>query len=945
MTPEKWNKIKALFSSAQDHPIGERSRFLSHACGGDAELRNEVERLLASYGEDDGFLERSAVENFAGLVDELQTGDGPGNGWAAEPRFAEGDTLNGRYEIRRLIGRGGMGEVYLAHDMRIDRSVALKVLHADLIASKDSLRRFALEAQAVSALNHPHIMTIHEFDATGDSTVFFIAEFVDGHTLNHLIGTGPPIDKVLDIAIQVLSALAAAHDAGITHRDIKPENIMIRRDGYVKVLDFGLAKLSRRTGSDRPHTSGSEDVTRALDRTRPGSIMGTAAYMSPEQARGLEVGPRTDLWSVGVVLYELITGTRPFAGETSADTLVSVLSKEPPPMSDSAAELPGEIEWIVTKALSKDAEGRYQTAEEFRSDLERVRKQLLGRSAPSQYAPALVLASNDDGSPHGRATAEPVYVTAEATPEETAGGEKFPIPASPPWTTPLISPLISKVFTTRAGRSVAVSIAAILLAGTILAAMYVALNGRGGGARADIDSIAVLPFENRTGDPADSFISDGISDALIDRLSELAELRVISRNSSSRFRGSSLDARDMAAALGVGSVLTGSVSRSGDEIVVRYDIFDAAGDRQLAGGEFRRRSGDLRLIQGEIAAAVADKLRLRLTAGQSKRLASVMTDNSEAYRYYLAGLVELNSGPADMQDRALEYFEKAVELDPGFAPPFAEIGWIYWYRANGNDDPHKLMPKAKAAASQALDIDPGLAKAHVVMGAVSEYEYDWTAAEGHYRRAIELSPNLGDARNSYALYLSVMGRSEEALGQLDQQASRDPLNRYAAFLWKGAILAAGRKFDEALKAYQDAKAVEPGKDIQPIALGYAYAGKGLYRDAAEYYQKAADEFGGERKYSQPLVYLAAAYARIPDKRGEAVRLLDRMNGMSGYRSPALMAVIYTELGKKDEAMRLLERAFIERDLLLRYIGTAYEYDPLRDDPRFKDLLRRMNLPG
>ena len=378
MTPEKWNKIKALFASAQDYPENERSRFLSHACGGDGELKREVERLLDSYSEDDDFLQNSAVEQLADVFEGASTAAmGLSASGQAPPRFEIGTILNGRYEILRLLGRGGMGEVYLANDKRISRNVALKVLHSDLVSSKESLRRFALEAQAVSALNHPHIMTIHEFDTAEDGTLFFVAEYVDGHTLNHEIGPEMSLEKVLEVATQVSSALSAAHDAGITHRDIKPENIMVRRDGYIKVLDFGLAKLTQnRSPTERSSSTGSEDRTQALHKTKPGLIMGTASYMSPEQARGIGVDARTDIWSLGVVIFEMITGHRPFPGETSADIIVSVLSKDPPELSDFVKDLPAELQSLISKSLSKDVEGRYQTSSELRADLIKIKKRI-----------------------------------------------------------------------------------------------------------------------------------------------------------------------------------------------------------------------------------------------------------------------------------------------------------------------------------------------------------------------------------------------------------------------------------------------------------------------------------------------------------------------------------------------------------------------------------------
>jgi TolB-like protein/Tfp pilus assembly protein PilF len=458
----------------------------------------------------------------------------------------------------------------------------------------------------------------------------------------------------------------------------------------------------------------------------------------------------------------------------------------------------------------------------------------------------------------------------------------------------------------------------------------------------EIDSIAVLPFENLTGDPDLAYVSDGLSDSLIDRLSQLPQLRVISRKSSFRFHGKDVDVRDAANQLGVRSIVTGSVSRVGDELSVRVDVVDAIEDRHIAGGQYRRKIEDLVGLENEVSRTATEQLRLKLTSEQSERIKESPTENSEAYRYYLSGLVELN-GPNDVRGNALDYFERAVALDPNFAPAHAEIAWVYWARANESSDPRELMPKAKAAAERALELDPELAKSHVMRAMVDEYEFDWQGAEREYRRGIELSPNLDFARNNFAYFLSIRGRQDEALAELEEQRVRDPINARLALLQKGIILTQARRFDDALKAYQEAQVAEPSREIPNFSLGYAYGGKGLYNEAAGYYKKSIAALGGDDKYSQPLVYLAATYARIPEKRAEARAILAKIESMRGYSSPALLAAVYSALDERDKAMELLEQAYIRRDVLLRFVGTGYEYDGLRDDPRFTDLLRRIGL--
>lgn len=936
MTAERWNKIKALFSSAQDCADGERDDFLTRACGGDKDLRSEVEKLLDSYNEDDAFLQNSAVAEVASIFDGNSTaGVDPVPSDSAQHQFDAGTLLKERYEIVRLLGRGGMGEVYLANDTRIKRTVALKVLHSDMVSSKESLRRFALEAQAVSALNHPHIMTIYEFDAVTDGTLFFVAEYVDGQTLNHLVRARLNLDKALDIAIQISSALSAAHEAGITHRDIKPENIMVRRDGYIKVLDFGLAKLTR---DQSPSTdSESEESTKALHQTRPGAVMGTAAYMSPEQARGIQVDARADIWSLGVVLYEMLTGHRPFLGETQADLTVAVLLREPPPMSSYVSDVPAELEWIVSKALSKNVEGRYQTSKELRADLDKIKKRIEFDESLSRSA-GLTLHNEGSGEEvKGISAAEPGIPTSGEGARRTSGGRDESSEPQSFWS----SPGLASVYQQAQTHKLRSSLISLFLVALVSSGVYFGFIAQRGSAR--IDSIAVLPFENLTGNPDLAYVSDGLSESLIDRLSQLPQLKVISRNSSFKFRGSDIDLRDAAAQLGVRAVVTGSVTRLGDDLAIRIDIVDAVENRQLTGGQYRRKLSDLISLQGEIAQAATEELRLKLTDSQIRRFADNGTENSEAFRYYLSGLVELN-GPRDVHhSRALEYFEQAVKFDPGFAAAHAEIAWVYVSQANASGDPDELMPKAKAATTRALELDPNLAKAHVVRAMLNEYDFDWRAAETEYKRAIELSPNLDFARNNYAFFLSVMGRQDESLAELEQQRIRDPINRRLALLQKGIILVQARRFDDALRAYQEAQAVEPANEIPPFALGYAYAGKGLYNEAGGYYKRSIDLLGGDEKYSQPLVYLAATYAKMPEKRNEARAILTRIEAMNGYKSPALLAAVYAALEDKDKAMELLERSYIDRDLLLRFIGTGYEYDDLRDEPRFIDLTKRIGL--
>ena len=890
MDAERLKKIEELYNAALAVAPDERKDFLKNYCGEDQELLQEVESLLSFENSSRSFLDKQPES----LVAEMFSGQ--------EKQIDLTGKEISHYKIIKLIGRGGMGEVYLADDTKLNRQVAIKVLPAELIEKRDRLRRFELEAKSASALNHPNILTIHEFGNENDLH-FIVMELVNGKSLSEKIAQGLTLGETLDIISQVASALSQAHEAGIVHRDIKPENIMIRKDGFVKVLDFGLAKLIE--GEQTNNNISYEDRTKTLLRTDVGVIMGTAPYMSPEQARGVKVDARTDIWSLGVCLYEMLAGQKPFSGETPIDTISKVLSSEPPPISSFGQNFPNELDQIVSKTLSKDVEARYRTAKELRTDLEKIRKRLEfdeNVNHPTEIMPRNILTKEEKAL-----TTVSSGITDNS---RQTFFNKFRYP----------------VF------------AVVLLA--MVSAAYFAFVSFGN--KPQIDSIAVLPFENSTRNADLNYVSDGLSEALIDRLSQLPQLKVIARNSSFAFRGATSDLREIASKLNVRAVVTGNVTQIGDELLIRVDVVDAVENTHLTGGQFRRKGTDLLSIQSEIARMIAEKFALKLTSSQSKRLAENGTENSEAYRFYLNGLVELN-GPLDVRSRALEYFERAVELDPEFADAHTEIAWIYWSQANTSGDPRILMPKVKESTERALEINPELAKAHVLKAMVNEFDFNWQAAESEYQRAIELSPNLDFARNNYAFFLSIMGRQEESLAQLEQQNVRDPINRRLNLLQKGIILTQGRKFDDALQTYREAQAIDPNKEIPQFSLGYAYGGKNLNTEAAEYYRKSVEKLGGEQKYSQSLVYLAAIYAKIPEKRNEAREILTRIEALNEYQSPALLGVIYTALDEKDKALELLEKSYIERDLLLRFIETGYEYDGLRNDPRFIDLKRRIGF--
>ena len=888
MSPERHELIGQLFDKTLKLEPEKRAAWLAQSCGADAELRAEVEKLLAQ----------------------------------KQQSSLSGKTIS-HYEILARLGAGGMGEVWLAEDPRLGRKVALKLLPDEFANDPECLSRFKKEARAASAIDHPNIVVIHEIGAS-NGKLFIAQEYVEGETLRSRISDGPiTILEALDIAHQIANALAAAHSAGVVHRDIKPENIMLRYDGFVKVLDFGLAQIQK---TEAPSTDPSS--AQLLQHTGPGMILGTVKYMSPEQTRCQKLDARSDLWSLGVVLYEMLTGCRPFQGESVPDIFVAILEHQPPPLTECLTDPPAQLEQILDKLLAKNRERRYQSSAQLAAELKRFHHRL-ELDAERE--------SNDVSESSTLFIKQPIQTIKQRSEKPTRDAQKYLIDSVSFWS----SPSLAGVFRRVQNHKILSSIFALVLFAFISSAAYRSFLTRSGGR--EIDSIAVLPFENLSGKQDLTYLSDGLSENLIDRLSELPQLKVISRNSSFKFRGANLDLRKIASQLGVRAILTGSVSQAGIELVIRFDIVDATDDRQIAGGQFRQKGADILLVQNEVAHAASEKLRLKLTPSQSKRLVKNATENSDAYHYYLNGLVELN-GPQDVRSKALEYFEQAVALDPGFAAAHAEIAWIYVVRAASSGNPYELMPKAKAAIERALAIDPDLAKAHALQAMAQGYEFDWPGAEREYLRAIELSPNLDFTRNNYAFFLSVLGRHDDALAELEQQRIRDPINRRLALLQKGIILTQAKRFDEALQSYQEAQTLEPDKNVPYSSLGYVYAGKGLYNEAAEYYKKSVDLLGGENKYSQSLVYLAMTYANIPEKRNEAHSILAKIEAMREYTSPSLLAAVYSALGDLDKSMELLERAYNVRDPLLPYVGTGYEYDGLRADPRFKAMLKRLNLP-
>jgi eukaryotic-like serine/threonine-protein kinase len=899
MTPERWQQLKQIFQSALELNPAERSAFLAQACANDSELRSEVESLISSHDQAGDSIEVMAAEAATEILADEQTGSIVGK-------------RIGRYQVVSHIGRGGMGEVFLTQDTNLGRKVALKLLRGEFTGNEERLRRFRQEARAASALNHPNILTIHEIGQ--DDTVHFMAtEYVEGETLRQrLASAGMKLTEALDVAIQVASALAAAHEAGIVHRDIKPENIMVRRDGYAKVLDFGLAKLTERAAV----SSDSQWPTLGHVETNPGVVMGTVQYMSPEQARGLEVDARTDIFSLGVVLYEMLAGRTPFAGETPSDAIVSLLDKEPAPLSSYSPEVPTELERIVSKSLCKDRDERYQVVKDLLIDLKSLRDELtfgakLERSVPPEVSSG-AMGSGAGGQTVQTERLEAVHPTSSA--EYIVTGIK------------------------RHKWVAALSLAALAVA---VAAVTYFYSLRSGGTT--INSMAVLPFVNTSADPDTEYLSDGITESLINSLSQLPNLRMIARTSAQRYKGRETDLQAVARELGVQAVLTGKVMRRGDQLAISVELVDARDNRHIWGEQYNRRLSDVLVVQQEIAREIAERLRARLTGEERRRITRNYTENVEAYQLYLRGRHHWNKRTAEGLRQAIDYFQQAIDRDPNYALAYSGLADCYSnLQGYAGAPPREMRPRARAAALRALEIDDSLAEAHASLGLNSHQSWQWAEAERELKRAIELNPNYASAHQWYSLWLEVMGRSDEALGENRRAQELDPLSpiintNFARFyMLRGEV-------DTAINECRKVIELSPNFPQAHVILGLAYQQQGRHEEAIAELQKAVELSG---RGNLPLGALGYSYA-VAGRRSEALAVLKELEDKyaRGESMGASVAWIHTGLGDKDQAFASLEREFQERGASLTNGILIYPFfDTLRSDPRYADLRRRMGLP-
>ena len=813
----------------------------------------------------------------------------------------------GRYEIRSLLGVGGMGEVYLAYDSKLRRQVAIKLLPPELTQDKDRLARFEREAYAASSLNHPNIMTIYEIGEEG-RTHFIASEYIEGESLRQRMRFALELRETLGVISQIADALSVAHEAGIVHRDVKPENVMVRRDGYVKVLDFGLAKLAHESAPP-PVENNDEAPTRvARVNTQPGMVMGTASYMSPEQSRGLDVDSRSDIWSLGVVLYELVAGKLPFEGSTTTDVLAMILHREPPSLLLYRSSLPAELERIVEKALAKDRDARYQTAKDFSVDLKRLKQHLEVESELERS------------------------VTPEAGTRSNAGV----MPTNPSTVVHTVSSAEYVVGEIKRHKLAALAAAVVVLVGLVTVAYF----GYFGRRSTAITSVAVLPFANLSGDPNMEYLSDGLSESLINSLSQLPSLKVIARSSTFKYKGKEVDPQEVAKALGVQAIVTGRVMQRGDQLQVSAEMVNASDKTQMWGEQFTRKVTDTLAVQTEISQQIAEKLRSRLTVVEEQQLVKDAKVNPQVYELFLKGRYFGNKTTRESANKALEYFNQAIAIDNKYAPAYAELARMYrWLGRNSYMDPKESAPKAETAVRKALELDDRLAEAHFVLATLKVDSWDWVSGEQECKRAIELNPNLARAHSVFGSFLSGMGRHEQAIAEFRRARELDPIGLGPSTALGGAFYYA-RQYSEAIEQLKHALEMDQGNTFAHVTIGYTYDAMGQYTDAISEYQKSLAQ---DPEDTSTECYLAYAFAKA-GKRDEAEKIRKQLESTKLYVSPTELATVYMGLGEKEQALSLLERAYAQRDLQLGYLGVDPHFDSLRSEPRFQELIRKVGLP-
>ncbi len=816
-----------------------------------------------------------------------------------------GTTLS-HFRIVAKMGEGGMGVVYRAEDVKLHRLVALKVLPPDLVGNAERRLRFLREARAAAAVSHPNIATIYEV-GEADGVVFIAMECIEGQTLRERIGGRPmAMKEALRIAVEIAEGLAQAHQAQVIHRDLKPDNVIVAANGHAKILDFGLAKLLEVRGEGGGAEAELDRLRTISDEmTREGRVFGTVAYMSPEQARGEPVDARSDLFSLGITLYEMATGKAPFQGKTSLDTLSAIIQKEVVPPAVANPAVPPELERIINKCLRKDPQERYQHSDEIVVDLREL-KRVTDSGVQAVRQP--------DG---GRDARPPVRVAARIVGAVAAVG------------------------------AVTLAVLLALNAGGLRGRLTAWLSGREDGAAgrsgtstpARFDSLAVLPLANLSGDPGQEYFADGMTEALITGLAQIREIKVISRTSVMHFKGTSKPLPEIAKELNVAAIVEGSVLRSGERVRITAQLVDGMADRHLWAKSYERDLRDVLTLQAEVAGAIASEIRATLTPQQRARLATARPLSPEAYDAYLKGRYYWNLRTAEGVRRGREYFEKSIALDPGFAPAYSGLADSYHVFGSSADiPPREIFAKARAAAEKAILLDESLAEGHTSLaGLLDDFGYHRTEAEREYQRAVELNPNYATAHHWYALDLAQQGRFDEALAAIERARALDPLSLILNANI-GRILYQARRYDAAIEQCRKTLELDPNFGPAHFFLGWAYTQKGALEEALQELRLGASLIGTSNMGLGDIGHVLA----LAGHRAEATRVLKDLLERSKhtYVSARDIAIIYVGLGNRAEAIRWLDKAYEDGEGM-KELMVEPRFDPLRSDPRFQDLMRRI----
>lgn len=795
-----------------------------------------------------------------------------------------GTLLDGRYQIKSALGAGGMGEVYRARDLRLNRDVAIKVLPEQLAQNSAALTRFEREGRALAALSHVNILTIFDF-GTENGVSYAVMELLKGETLrSHLNREKLHWMQAVEIAMPIAEGLAAAHAQGVIHRDLKPENIFIASDSQVKILDFGLARFEITSTSEQESS-----LETASAPTQNGTVMGTAPYMSPEQLRGQTVDECSDIFSFGCVLYEMLSGTRAFPQTSRADLTVAILKEDPP----APLRIPVALEQVLSRCLKKNPEERFQSARDL------------------AFALRMCLSGSEDG------------LAAIST----------PAPAVTP------APTTAPAPRTALRRTLLISAALVLALAAAFVYRYVSRES-------EIHSLAILPFANGSGDPNADYLSDGVTESIINDLSQLQQLKVMARGTVFTYKGREIDPRKVGSDLNVEAVVTGRVTQKGDTLVVSADLVNVSDGAQLWGKKYTRKMVDILSVQQEISHEIATRLRSELTGKEAKILGKRYTENTEAYQLYLKGIFFHQKYTPEGYEKGLEYFRQAVEKDPTYA--LAYSGMANTYQAMTTQEilpPKEGCEKLKAAARKALDLDESLGEAHgQLAGSMFVCDWNWTGAEEEYRRAIELAPGHVMTHSRYAQFLRTLSRWDEALKEARIAQELDPLS-LGANKTLGATYYYAGMYDKAIEQYRKTLEMDPDYAEGHDLLADAFAKKRMYSEAIQEEEKYL-KLSGDEEGADTLVQEYAAHGYQEARRLQFSRTLEYYKEASQeqYVSPMIFATIYAGLDQKDNAFASLEKAYEIRTPWLVQISTDPQFEKLRSDPRFADLLRRIGVP-